>query len=133
MHMDGATALDFSRQRQQFTDGDFTRIRHQQQVIKAILNQGVSGGLLTNPGRLNSFLQATANAVSADDTLPIIDMAMELRHLRAENLTFLTSPTKGTGQVGTESVVLPDVDGVRSLYEAVRRDDVPDILRFAKP
>jgi LCP family protein required for cell wall assembly len=133
MHMDGATALDFSRQRQQFIDGDFTRIRHQQQVIKAILNQGVSGGLLTNPGRLNSFLQATANAVSADDTLPIIDMAMDLRHLRAENLTFLTSPTKGTGQVGTESVVFPDVSGARALYDAVRNDDVPNILRFAKP
>jgi LCP family protein required for cell wall assembly len=133
MHMDGATALDFSRQRQQFTDGDFARIRHQQQVIKAILNQGVSGGLLSNPGRLNSFLQATANSVSADDTLPIIDMAMDLRHLRAENLTFLTSPTKGLGQVGTESVVFPDMSGVRSLYQAVRRDDVPAILRFAKP
>ena len=133
MHMDGATALDFSRQRQQFTDGDFARIRHQQEVIKAILNQGVSGGLLTNPGRLNSFLQATANSVSADDTLPIIDMAMDLRHLRAENLTFLTSPTKGLGQVGTESVVFPDMSGVRSLYQAVRRDDVPAILRFAKP
>jgi LCP family protein required for cell wall assembly len=132
MHMDGATALDFARQRQQFTDGDFARIRHQQQVIKAILNQGVSGGLLTNPGRLNAFLEATTNAVSADATLPIIDMAMDLRHLRSENLTFLTSPTKGTGQVGTESVVFPDTTGARSLYDAVRRDDVAGILRFAK-
>jgi LCP family protein required for cell wall assembly len=133
MHLDGAAALDFSRQRHQFIDGDFTRIRHQQQVIKAILNQGVSAGLVTNPGRLNSFLQATANAVSADATLPIIDMAMDLRHLRAENLTFLTSPTKGIGQVGNESVVLPDAARVKALFEAVRRDDVPGILRFATP
>jgi LCP family protein required for cell wall assembly len=132
MHLDGAAALDYARQRHQFTDGDFTRIRHQQQVIKAILNQGVSAGLLTNPGRLNAFLQASTNAVSADETLSIIDMAMDLRHLRAENLTFLTSPTKGTGQVGTESVVFPDSGGARSLYESVRRDDVPSILRFAK-
>jgi LCP family protein required for cell wall assembly len=132
MHMDGATALDYARQRHQFVDGDFARIRHQHQVIKAILDKGVSGGLLTNPARLNSFLQATANSVSADATLPIVSFAMELRHLRAGNLTFLTSPTKGTGQVGNESVVFPDLNGARTLYGAVQRDAVDDILRFAK-
>ena len=39
--MDGETALDYSRQRKQFADGDFARIRHQQQVIKAILDKAV--------------------------------------------------------------------------------------------
>jgi LCP family protein required for cell wall assembly len=131
-HMDGATALDYSRQRKQFADGDFARIRHQQQVIKAILDRAASGSILTNPGKLNGFLRSTANAVSVDNTLNVFDTAMDLRHLRSGNLTFLTNPTKGTGRVGTESVVFDDPARAKALYEAVRRDSVSDILRAAK-
>jgi LCP family protein required for cell wall assembly len=129
--MDGATALDYARQRKQFADGDFARIRHQQQVIKAILDKAASGGLLTNPARLNSFLRATADAVSVDKTMSILDMAGQLRHLRSGNLTFLTTPTNGTGQVGTESVVFANKQKGAILYEAVRRDAVKEILQAA--
>lgn len=131
-HMDGATALDYARQRQQFADGDFARIRHQQQVIKAILDRAASAGLLTNPGRLNSFLRATTDAVSVDETLSVFDTAMDLRHLRSGNLAFFTSPTKGTGRVGSESVVFADTAKAKAFYDAVRRDSVPEILNAAK-
>jgi LCP family protein required for cell wall assembly len=130
--MDGATALDFARQRKQFPDGDFTRMRHQQQVIKAILDKAASRGLLTNPGRLNAFLRATADAVAVDETLSVFNMATELRHLRSSNLTFLTSPSNGTGRVGTQSVVFADTRKARTLYDAVRRDAVPEILSAGK-
>jgi LCP family protein required for cell wall assembly len=131
-HMDGATALDYARERYAFSDGDFTRIRHQQQVITAILDKAASGGLLTNPARLNAFVKATADAVSVDKTLSVVDMAMELRHLRSGNLTFLTNPSKGTGRVGTESVVFADSERAKTLYDAVRRDAVPEILAAGK-
>jgi LCP family protein required for cell wall assembly len=120
--MDGAAALDYARERYAFKDGDFARIRHQQQMIKAVLDKASSGGLLTNPGRLNAFLRATANAVTVDSTLDIFDMAMQLRHLRSENLTFYTNPTKGTGTVGTESVVFPDTAKDKPFYDAIRSD-----------
>nr|WP_308220892.1 LCP family protein [Micromonospora phytophila] len=129
--MDGETALDYARQRKQFADGDFARIRHQQQVIKAILDKASSGGILTNPGKLNSFLQATSSSVSVDKDLSLLDMATELRGLRSGNLVFLTSPTKGTGRVGTESVVFADTGRSRSFYDAVRRDAVKDIVSGA--
>jgi len=122
--MDGATALDYARERYAFKDGDFARIRHQQEVIKAILSKASSGGVLTNPGRLNSFLRATADAVSVDKTLNIFGMAGDLRHLRGENLTFYTSPTTGTGTRGNQSVVLPDRATAKVFFDAVRRDDV---------
>ncbi|MER7889389.1 LCP family protein [Micromonospora sp. NPDC094482] len=130
--MDGETALDYSRQRKQFPDGDFARIRHQQQVIKAILDKASSGGLLTNPGKLNSFLQATSNSVSVDKNMSLLDMANQMRGVRGSNLTFLTSPTKGTGTVGSESVVFADTKRIPSFYEAVRRDAVPDIIAQGK-
>jgi LCP family protein required for cell wall assembly len=121
--MDGATALDYARERFAFKDGDFARIRHQQDVIKAVLNKASTGGILTSPTRLNAFLKATANAVSVDSTLNLFDTAMDLRHLRGENLSFYTSPTKGTGMIGNESVVLADTDKAKVFYDAIRRDD----------
>jgi LCP family protein required for cell wall assembly len=122
--MDGAAALDYARERYAFKDGDFARIRHQQQVIKAILNQAASGGMLTNPSQLNAFLRATADAATVDSTMSIFDTAADLRHLRGENLTFYTNPTKGTGMVGDQSVVFPDTAKDKPFYEAIR-DDKP--------
>ncbi|WP_238358507.1 MULTISPECIES: LCP family protein [Micromonospora] len=130
--MDGATALDFSRQRKQFADGDFTRIKHQQQVIKAILDKAASGGILTNPSNLNSFVRATSSAVSVDKDMSLVDMAMDLRGLRGNDLTFMTNPTKGTGRVGSESVVFDDSDKAADFYDAVRRDSVKEILNLGK-
>jgi LCP family protein required for cell wall assembly len=125
--MDGATALDYARERYAFKDGDFARIRHQQQVIKAILSKASSGGILTNPARLNSFLRATADSVAVDDTLKLVGMASDLRHLRGENLTFYTSPTTGTGMKGDQSVVLPDRAKAKAFYDAISRDDAKAI------
>lgn len=130
--MDGEAALDYARQRKQFADGDFARIRHQQQVIKAILDKVSSGGILTNPGKLNSFLQATSNSVAVDNNLSLLDMATQMRGLRSGNLFFLTSPTKGTGRVGTESVVFADTDRAKSFYDSVRRDAVKEIISRGK-
>ncbi|MEU6020635.1 LCP family protein [Micromonospora sp. NPDC047134] len=130
--MDGATALDFSRQRKQFADGDFTRIKHQQQVIKAILDRATSGGILTSPTKLNSFVRATSNAVSVDKKMSLVDMAMELRGLRGNDLTFMTNPTKGTGRVGSESVVFDDPEKASKFYDALRRDAVKEVLSAGK-
>ncbi|MEU9504718.1 LCP family protein [Micromonospora sp. NPDC048170] len=130
--MDGAAALDYARERYAFANGDFARIKHQQQVIKAILDKAASGGVLANPGKLNSFVKATANAVAVDKSMSLVDLAMELRHLRSGNLGFFTCPTKGTGRIGSESVVLADTAKAKRLFDAVRRDSVPEILTAGK-
>ncbi len=130
--MDGAAALDYARERHAFADGDFARIRHQQQVIKAILDKAASGGTLANPAKLNSFVQATADSVAVDRSLSLLDLASEMRGLRSGNLTFLTCPTKGTGRMGNESVVLADKEKAERVFDAVRRDSVTEILSAAK-
>ncbi|OKI89263.1 transcriptional regulator [Micromonospora sp. CB01531] len=130
--LDGEAALDYSRQRKQFADGDFARIRHQQQVIKAILDKAASGGILANPAKLNSFLKATSSSVSVDKGMSLLDMGTQMRGVRGSNLSFLTSPTKGTGRKGTESVVLADTDRAKACYDAVRRDAVDEIKQYAR-
>jgi len=129
--MDGAAALDYARERYAFKDGDFARIQHQQQVIKAIMSKAASGGILTNPGRLNAFLHATAKSVAVDDTLDIFSTASDLRHLRGDNVTFYTSPSAGTGNVGDQSVVFPNRAKATVLFTAVRDDNVPGIAAAA--
>jgi LCP family protein required for cell wall assembly len=131
-HMDGAAALDYTHERHAFKDGDFARIRHQQQMIKAVLDKAASAGLLTDPGQLNAFLRATAKAVSVDQTMSLVDTAMQLRHLRSGNLTFATNPSSGTGMVGSQSVVFANAAKDKVLYNAIRADSVPDILSVMK-
>lgn len=130
--MNGAKALDYARERHAFKDGDFTRVRHQQQVIKAVLNKAASGGLLANPVKLNSFLRATADAVGVDEKLNIFDTAKKLRHLRSDNLTFFTSPNSGTGMEGTQSVVKPDVERAKKFYEAIKNDDLTTAEKYGQ-
>lgn len=47
-------------------------------------------------------------------------------------MTFVTSPTKGTGRIGSESVVLADNARAKTFYDAVRRDSVPEIVSLGK-
>jgi LCP family protein required for cell wall assembly len=129
--MDGATALDYARERYAFSDGDFTRIQHQHQVISGVLSKASSSGTLTSPSRLNAFLKATAKSVTVDDTLDIFGMATQLRDLRGADLTFITSPSAGTGTEDRQSVVYPDRAKAKLLFTAIRDDDVPQILELS--
>jgi LCP family protein required for cell wall assembly len=121
-HVDGAAALDFARERHAFAAGDFARIRHQRDVIAAMVDAASKSGLLTDPARLASVIRATADAVRIDESLSLFDLLWSLRDLRKENLTMLTSPSAGTGMVGNQSVVFPKTPVASQLFEAVRTD-----------
>lgn len=125
-HMDSAVALDYARQRKQFADGDFSRVRHQQAIVAAVLQEIGRQGLLANPIQIDAFLQATAGAVQVDYDLAIFDTIWAFRHLT--DITMLTSPSSGTGMVGDQSVVFPDMAAAAELYQAVRSDAMDDWL-----
>ena len=93
-HFNGEEALDYVRQRYQFPDGDFARMRHQQEFLKALLDKAVSTGTVTNPVKLNAFLKAATKAIKVDKDFSLVDMALQFRGLRSDDLTFLTAPTR---------------------------------------
>lgn len=135
-HLNGEEALDYIRQRYQFADGDFTRMRNQQQFLKALMGKAADSGTLTNPAKLNAFLQTATRTLTVDEEFSLLSVGWKLRNVRGDNLTFLTSPHNGTGQVGDQSVVLSDDEGAAELYAAVRQDqmaqwvaDHPDAVR----
>lgn len=121
-HLNGVEALDYSRQRKQFAHGDFSRIEHQQQVIKAIMAKATSKGILADPGKLDSFLRATAGAVTADNKFNLVDTAMALRGMSGQRIRFITNPSTGTGMEGTQSVVYPNLAADASLFAAINAD-----------
>jgi LCP family protein required for cell wall assembly len=126
MHLNGAEALDYSRQRKQFPDGDFARMRHQQQLLKIMLDKAASTETLTNPIKFNNFVQAVTKAVKVDKDFKLVDMAIQFRGLRSKDLTFLTSPHSGTDEIAGQSVVLSDRPKAIALYNAIAADKMAE-------
>jgi LCP family protein required for cell wall assembly len=126
MHLDGAQALDYSRQRKQFPDGDFARMRHQQQLLKIMLDRAVSTETLTNPVKFDNFVKAVTKAVKVDEDFKLLDTALQFRGLRSKDLTFLTSPYSGTDDIDGQSVVLSDKPKAIALYNAIASDKMAE-------
>ena len=124
----GAEALDFIRQRYQYADGDFTREKHQQEFLKALLDKAVSAGTLSNPARFKDFIGSTASALTVDQDFSLVDLGWQFRNLRSGDLAFLTSPNDGAGAAGDQSVVLSDRDRASAFYDAVARDTLANYL-----
>ncbi|MET7395204.1 LCP family protein [Dactylosporangium sp. NPDC005572] len=125
-HLNGAAALDYVRQRQQFPDSDFTRMRHQREFLKALLDKAISTDTLRNPIKLNAFLKSVAKAITVDKDFSLADTAFAFRNLGSSDLTMLVSPNRGSAMVNKESVVMPDPDRAKALYDAVVKDMVAD-------
>ncbi|MFI7574372.1 LCP family protein [Micromonospora sp. NPDC049497] len=128
-HMDGAEALDWIRQRKQFPNGDFDRMRHQQEFLRALMDKAASTGTLTNPKKLNAFLKSVTAAVTVDEGFSLVDMALQFRNLRGENLTFVTSPHNGSQTINGESVVVSDREKALGMYKAMAADTMTDWVK----
>jgi LCP family protein required for cell wall assembly len=125
-HLNGTQALDYIRQRKQFPDGDFARMRHQQQFLRALMDKAASTGTLTNPAKLNSFLKAVTKAVTVDEDFSLIDMGLQFRSLRGDNLKFITSPNTGGDTIDGQSVVVSDREKASALYQAMADDKMAE-------
>lgn len=125
-HFNGEEALDYVRQRYQFTDGDFSRMRHQQMFLKALLDKAAGLGTLANVGTLRDFVTSVANTMTVDREFSLVDLGWQLRNLRGDDLVFMISPNKGTGTMGGQSVVLSDRQKSADLFGAMGRDQLED-------
>jgi LCP family protein required for cell wall assembly len=135
--MDGETALKYVRQRHNLPGGDFDRVKRQQNWIRAVALKTLDKGTLTSPLKLKNVLDATTRSISADDGFSIGKMrslAISLRSVRGDDLTFLTAPVAGTGRSpdGKQSIVNLDKSANQSLWTAVA-DDKLDTWLDANP
>ena len=127
-HVGGVQGLAFVRARYTLGDGsDLGRIKRQQQFLGAMLRKALSLGILLDPGKLDTFLNAALAAVHVDRDLTVGDLrtlALTMRHLDPKHVTFATVPLADTNYHpgGVGSTVLWDGGLAAGLFNAVNHD-----------
>ncbi|MFC0438917.1 LCP family protein [Kutzneria buriramensis] len=89
----GVDALKFVRQRHGLPNGDLDRIKRQQVFMAGLASTVLSGGTLTNPGKLTSLINAIKNAVVLDQGWDLLGFATQLKGMTGGGLHFQTIPT----------------------------------------
>ena len=132
-HLDGQAALEFSRERHAFTDGDLQRVRDQQIMLRAILGRLTAGGALNDVNAVRSLVDFASCCLTVDrgfDPLQAAMLAYSLRNLDVNAIGTMTLPTLGSGFVAGQSVLFPDYGGIAAVGAALREGRIAD---FAKP
>lgn len=101
-HLSGWQALDYVRQRKTLPDGDYGRQRHQQQFVKAMVNQAFSRDVVTNPFKLDAVLRAAGESLIFNGRgHNVVDFAFALRNLRASSIAMIRLPGGAVMSGGT--------------------------------
>jgi LCP family protein required for cell wall assembly len=102
----GQDALGFVRARKALGDGsDLSRIKRQQAFLSAVAQQATSSGLLFNPRRLFSFLDAATKSITTDPELADLNelrkLAQSVQDIGLKNVKFVTVPVVDRGDGAT--------------------------------
>lgn len=122
-HLDGQAALEFSRERYAFADGDFQRVQDQRIMLRAILAKLTGGGALNDVTAVRSIVDFAACCLTVDkgfDPVQAAILAYSLRNLDVNAIGTMTLPTAGVGTVAGQSVVFPDYAGINAVAAALR-------------
>jgi LCP family protein required for cell wall assembly len=126
-------ALDYARQRDLLKnkDSDYGRQRHQQQLLKAIMQQAVHDGL-SSPTKLPGLITAVAKTMTVDDGgIPLEDWAFAMRNINPDDLiTIKTNEGKFNSRVvaGIGSVEILS-DTTMSLLRSAKNDDMASFVQ----
>lgn len=91
-HLAGWEALDYARQR--YLEGaDYTRQRHQQQLIQALAERLFAEDVVTDPIQLDRVLRAIGDALVFDGRgHRVVDFAFALRRVTPQRITLVGLP-----------------------------------------
>lgn len=133
---DGDEALRFVRSRA-FETGDFARIQNQQKFVAAAINKITSGSTIINPSRLNKLAEVAGKNLKTDKHTTILglrSLAGRLRSFDPEHYEAYVVPNLGIASIDGASVVLPDEEAMKVLFEALAdnqspaaADGIPDV------
>ncbi|WP_428983004.1 LCP family protein [Phytohabitans maris] len=130
-HLKGWEALDIVRQRKT-VGGDYVRQRHQQQFLKAMVNQAFSKDVVTNPIKLDNVLRAAGQSLVFNGRgHSVVDYAITLRDIRSSSITMVKLPGEGVG-TGRDYRGERLLDPSKDFFAAVQ-DDTVDTFMTAHP
>jgi LCP family protein required for cell wall assembly len=122
--MTGSETLDYARQRYDLPNGDFDRQRHQQQILKGIVDKVSSAGVLANPIKLDQLVRAIAGTLTVDTNGASLEsIVLALRGLRPDDLTGVEVPSHNENIDGTSYVVLDEQSA--SLFQGIQGATLP--------
>ena len=131
-HLNGKQALAYTRERKSLPGGDLDRVKRQQTWMRAIVREVLTGGTLSSPTKLYSFLKTATQTAAVDESFTIDEMqslALGLRGLHSNDISFMTVPTNGAGtSPDGQSIVELNPDADTPLFQAFATDTVKDYL-----
>ena len=114
--MNGKEALAYSRERHSFADGDNVRVKHQQDVLMAMLNKMMSPAVITN---YSSVLKAISGCFETNMASSDITDLIKMQINDNASWTFKQKQFTGTGVMQTGGAYMPD----SKLYYMIPNDD----------
>jgi LCP family protein required for cell wall assembly len=90
--LSGSQALEFVRQRHGLPNSDLDRIKRQQAFMGSMAKTVLSGGMLTNPSKLNALIAAVKKAVVLDSGWDVLGFAQQMAGMTAGAMHFGTIP-----------------------------------------
>ncbi|MEV7088294.1 LCP family protein [Streptomyces sp. NPDC093085] len=128
--LDGEQSLGYVRARYSIGDGsDTQRMDRQQRFLGALFKKVQSNGVLLNPTRLYSVLDAVTKSLTTDEGLnsltDLYDVAASMRDIPAERVQFLTVPRQPYALDPNRDELVET--SARKLFERLR-DDEPVVI-----
>jgi LCP family protein required for cell wall assembly len=103
---------------------DLSRIQRQQAFMASVVKKATAKGMLTDPGKVYSFLSAATKSLKADDRMSMSVMqklAGSLRGMSAGKVRFVTVPVQAYPQ--DKNRVQFNPVQAKPLFDAVRQDN----------
>ena len=127
----GDQALAYVRERYALPQGDLDRAERQRDVVKAILDKGLSAETVANPLKFNRFVTGIAQHLTVDSELTdakIRKTALSLR-LTGKDVRQLQAPISGFATVRGMSIDVVNHRQLKELAKALQEDEMDSYLR----
>lgn len=123
-HLNGREALVFARSRA-FPDGDYTRTRHQRQLVEAIANKVLSLPVTELPGVVEAAAQCVTTDLTVTDIITLAQMFSE----NEGDMTLYSEVIPSTAEyVNGVSYVFADTDDLSAMMEIIKEGGDPSSL-----
>jgi polyisoprenyl-teichoic acid--peptidoglycan teichoic acid transferase len=128
----GDEALWFVRERKLLPGGDLDRAENQRNVIKAIVEKGLSAKVISDPATFVTFIGNVAKHLTVDNGLTESEIrraALSLR-LTGKDIELLQAPISGFGTAGDgQSIDVVDTAKMSEMSTALKKDKLADYLK----
>jgi LCP family protein required for cell wall assembly len=128
----GEEALWFVRERKLLPGGDLARAENQRNVIKAIVQKGLSAEVISDPGRFITFIGNVAKHLTVDNDLSDAEIrrtALSLR-LTGKDIQLLQAPISGFATTSDgQSIDVVDTAKMAELASAMKKDKLSEYVK----